>query len=50
MLMVFIVHVWMRMFHQLMLVLVAMHLGDMEPNARTHQRASGYELDCHRLA
>ena len=50
MLMVLVMHVWMRMFHQLMLVLVAMHLGDMEPDTRAHQRASGNELDCHRVA
>ena len=50
MLMVLVMHVWMRMFHQLVLVLVAMHLGDMEPDARTHQSASGNELGCHRLA
>ena len=50
MLVVFIMHVWMRMFHHLMLVLVAMHLGDMEPDACAHQGAGSNELSCHRFA
>ena len=37
MLMVLIVHMRMRMFHHLMLMhmLVAVHLGDMEPDSRS---------------
>jgi hypothetical protein len=49
MLAVFIMHVWMRMFHHFMLVLVA-NLGDMEPHARAHQRAGGNKLSRHRFA
>jgi len=40
MLVVFIMHMWMRMFHHLMLVLVTMDLGNMEPHARAHQGTS----------
>jgi len=50
MLVVFIMHVWMRMFHHLMPVLVAMHFGDMEPNTRAHQDTRDDELASHRFA
>ena len=50
MLVVFVMHVWMRMFHHLVLVLVAMNLSDMEPDAYAHQGAGGNELCCHRFA
>ena len=33
-----------------MLVLVAMHLSDVEPDTRAHQRSSDNKLDCYRLA
>jgi hypothetical protein len=50
MLVVFFMHVWMKMFHHLMLVLVAMDLGDMEPDTCTHQGTGGNELSCYRFA
>ena len=47
---VFIMPVWMRVFHHPMLMLVAMDLRDMEPDACAHQDASGNELTCYRFA
>jgi hypothetical protein len=36
MLMMLVMHMWMRMLHHLMLMFVAVHLGDMEQDASAH--------------
>ena len=34
-----IMHVWMRMFHRLMLMLVAMVLGQVQPDSERHEQS-----------
>lgn len=46
-LMVLVVHVPMRVLHRLVLMLVLMDLGDVQPDADRHEQSSNGELGGH---
>lgn len=50
MLMVFIMHVGMRVLHRLMNMLVLVMLGQVQPHTDTHQKSCPDQLPGHRLA